>query len=69
MTAADESHCVARVWIDHTGTVHERLAADTGRTLCGLNAGVNNDLEPAGPRVCGTCVRRHVDAETPVSNG
>ncbi|GAB3549280.1 hypothetical protein J2S53_001649 [Actinopolyspora lacussalsi] len=65
-SAGDPTRTV-RVWIDHTGTVHERHTRDTGRTLCGLNAGPDHDIE-RGPRICATCVGIHLDAEASGAN-
>ncbi len=59
----DDTDCTVSVWIDHTGTVHERAPENFRRTLCGRNAGAENDVEVHGPRVCGSCVRLHVAVE------
>lgn len=64
----DDIDGTASVWIDHTGTVHERDPVTLGRTLCGRTAGGLNDIDVHTPRVCGPCVRLHVDVEMPCAS-
>lgn len=48
---------VADVWTDDKGVVHEREPDQTGRSLCGLNAGTSNSVISA--RACPACVAEH----------